>query len=242
MARRVFLKALKKVEENKKSYEEKAQETRKCQARLPEMQLYVDLSVEKRVLLMDLILNGKSSDSDESLLNKGVIVYVNLLEVVKQIAKDLEKADIDYYVIEGKTNQKSRGKIASEFKSNPNSQVIIITDAAGESLNMNGTNEIILYDLPKGSGKFNQILGRIARNFSSFERQGRSFYIHYVIVDDTLDEYKPILLSSKKELEEQILKADTIPLKEQGSFDNIVLKKIRQELLWKTRKRKRKQC
>ena len=242
MVRRVFLKALKKVEENKKSYEEKAQETRKCQARLPEMQLYVDLSVEKRVLLMDLILNGKSSDSDESLLNKGVIVYVNLLEVVKQIAKDLEKADIDYYVIEGKTNQKSRGKIASEFKSNPNSKVIIITDAAGESLNMNGTNEIILYDLPKGSGKFNQILGRIARNFSSFERQGRSFYIHYVIVDDTLDEYKPILLSSKKELEEQILKADTIPLKEQGSFDNIVLKKIRQELLWKTRKRKRKQC
>ena len=242
MARRVFLKALKKVEENKKSYEEKAQETKKCQARLPEMQLYVDLSVEKRVLLMDLILNGKSSDSDESLLNKGVIVYVNLLEVVKQIAKDLEKADIDYYVIEGKTNQKSRGKIASEFKSNPNSKVIIITDAAGESLNMNGTNEIILYDLPKGSGKFNQILGRIARNFSSFERQGRSFYIHYVIVDDTLDEYKPILLSSKKELEEQILKADTIPLKEQGSFDNIVLKKIRQELLWKTKKRKRKQC
>ena len=242
MARRVFLKALKKVEENKKSYEEKAQETKKCQARLPEMQLYVDLSVEKRVLLMDLILNGKSSDSDESLLNKGVIVYVNLLEVVKQIAKDLEKADIDYYVIEGKTNQKSRGKIASEFKSNPNSKVIIITDAAGESLNMNGTNEIILYDLPKGSGKFNQILGRIARNFSSFERQGRSVYIRYVIVDDTLDEYKPILLSSKKELEEQILKADTIPLKEQGSFDNIVLKKIRQELLWKTRKRKRKQC
>ena len=242
MARRVFLKALKKVEENKKSYEEKAQETRKCQARLPEMQLYVDLSVEKRALLMDLILNGKSSDSDESLLNKGVIVYVNLLEVVKQIAKDLEKAGIDYYVIEGKTNQKSRGKIASEFKSNPNSKVIIITDAAGESLNMNGTNEIILYDLPKGSGKFNQILGRIARNFSSFERQGRSFYIHYVIVDDTLDEYKPILLSSKKELEAQILKADTIPLKEQGSFDNIVLKKIRQELLWKTKKRKRKQC
>ena len=242
MARRVFLKALKKVEENKKSYEEKAQETKKCQARLPEMQLYVDLSVEKRVLLMDLILNGKSSDSDESLLNKGVIVYVNLLEVVKQIAKDLEKADIDYYVIEGKTNQKSRGKIASEFKSNPNSKVIIITSAASESLNLNATNEIILYDLPKGPGAFTQVLGRVARNFSSFERQGRSFYIHYVRVDDTLDEYKPILLSSKKELEEQILKADTIPLKGQGSFDNIVLKKIRQELLWKTRKRKRKQC
>lgn len=237
MARRVFLKALKKVEENKKSYEEKAQETRKCQARLPEMQLYVDLSTEKRALLMDLILNGKSSDTDESLLDKGVIVYINLLEVVAQVAKDLETADIDYYVIEGKTKQKGRGKIASEFKSNPNSKVIIITNAASESLNLNATNEIILYDLPKGPGSYTQVLGRVARNFSSFERQGRSFYIHYVIVDDTLDEYKPILLSSKKELEEQILRADTIPLKEQGSFDNMVLKKLRQKLLWKKRHR-----
>ena len=74
---------------------------------------------------------------------------------------------------------------------------MLISQAAGESLNLNGTNEIILYDLPKGPGKFNQTIGRIARCFSKFEEQERSFYIHYVIVDDTLDVYKPILLSSK---------------------------------------------
>ena len=96
-----------------------------------------------------------------------------------------------------------------------------------------------MYDLPKGPGKFNQTIGRIARCFSKFEEQGRSFYIHYVIVDETLDEYKPILLSSKKELEEEILHADTIDLKEVKSYDGMMLKYIRQEKLWKTRKKRK---
>jgi len=242
MARRtIFLRAKNLIDENKKTYEEKAKETKKHQARLPEMQIYVDLSEEKRALLLDIIKNGKSSDSDEKLLEKGVIVYISYISVVEQISKDLTKEGIDHYVIMGKTKQSERGEIAQEFKGNPNSKVVLITRAAGESLNLNGTNEIILYDLPEGPGKFSQILGRIARNFSKFEQQGRSFYIHYVIVKETIDEYKPLLLSSKKELEEQILHADTINLKGQGSFDGMLLKKIRQKMLWKVKHKKKEQ-
>ena len=95
--------------------------------------------------------------------------------------------------------------------------------------------------MPKGSGKYNQILGRIVRSFSKFENEGRSFYIHYVIVEDTLDVYKPILLSSKKELEEEILHADTIDLKGTGSFDGMLLKKVRKDLLWKEKERRKAQ-
>ena len=51
--------------------------------------------------------------------------------------------------------------------------------------------------------------------------------------------YKPILLSSKKQLEEDILHADMINLKETGSFDAQVLKELRKELLWKTKKKKK---
>ncbi len=242
MARRtIFLRAKNLIDENKKTYEERAKETKKHQARLPEMQIYVDLSEEKRKLLLDIIKNGKSSDSDENLLEKGVIVYISYISVVEQISKDLTKEGIDHYVIMGKTKQAERGEIAQEFKGNPNSKVVLITRAAGESLNLNGTNEIILYDLPEGPGKFSQILGRVARNFSKFEQQGRSFYIHYVIVRETIDEYKPLLLSSKKELEEQILHADTINLKGQGSFDGMLLKKIRQKMLWKVKHKKKEQ-
>lgn len=236
---RFFMKALKTAEANKKTYQEKAAETRQHSARLMDMQRYVDMSKEKRNLLLDLILKGKSSDTEETLLEKGVIVYIELLDVIEQIAEDLENHGIEYYVIQGSTKEDKRGSIAKEFKQNPNGKVILISNAAGESLNLNGSNELILYDTPKGTGKFSQIIGRVARMFSKFEAEGRSFYIHNIIVEETLDEYKPILLSSKKELEEQILKADTIPLKSQGSFDGMLLKELRKKMLWKSRQKKR---
>lgn len=238
-SKRIFLRACKVVDENKKSYAEKAQETKQHSARLAEMQKYVDLSEEKRALLLDLILHGRSSDSDESLLEKGVIVYIELLDVIAQIAEDLETRGIDVSVIQGSTKEADRGKLAKEFKNNPNSKVILISNAAGESLNLNGTNELVFYDVPKGFGKFLQVAGRTARSFSRFEAEGRAYYLHYIIVEETLDVYKPILLSSKKELEENILHADTISLKETGSFDAMLLKEIRKELLWKTKRRKK---
>ena len=236
-----FLRGCQAIDKNKKSYEEKAQETKKHSARLAEMQRYVDMSEEKRSLLLDIIKNGRSSDTDETLLEKGVIVYIEFLDVIAQVASDLEAEGIDVSIIQGSTKEKDRGLIAKDFKNNPNSKVVLISNAAGESLNINGSNELILYDMPKGSGKYNQILGRIVRSFSRFENEGRSFYIHYVIVEDTLDVYKPILLSSKKQLEEDILHADTINLKGTGSFDGELLKKIRKDMLWKEKEKKKAQ-
>lgn len=236
-----FLRGCQAIDKNKKSYEEKAQETKQHSARLAEMQRYVDMSEEKRSLLLDIIKNGRSSDTDESLLEKGVIVYIEFLDVISQIASDLKAEGIDVSIIQGSTKEKDRGLIAKDFKDNPNSKVVLISNAAGESLNINGSNELILYDMPKGSGKYNQILGRIVRSFSRFENEGRSFYIHYVIVEDTLDVYKPILLSSKKQLEEDILHADTINLKGTGSFDGELLKKIRKDMLWKEKEKKKAQ-
>ena len=238
--RSFFLRGCKAIDKNKKTYQEKAEETKQHSARLAEMQRYVDMSEEKRNCLLDLVLNGRSSDSDESLLEKGVLIYIEFLDVIASVAEDFKNKGIEVHIIQGSTKEKDRGLIAKNFKDNPNSKVVLISNAAGESLNLNGTNELILYDLPKGSGKYSQILGRIVRSFSTFETQGRSFYIHYVIVEDTLDVYKPILLSSKKQLEEDILHADTISLKGQGSFDGMLLKKIRKDMLWKE-KEKRKQ-
>lgn len=238
MARKTFfLRGCQAIDKNKKSYQEKAQETKQHSARLAEMQRYIDMSEEKRGLLLDIIKNGRSSDTDESLLEKGVIVYIEFLDVIAQVASDLKEAGIDVSIIQGSTKEKDRGLIARDFKDNPNSKVVLISNAAGESLNINGSNELILYDMPKGSGKYNQILGRVVRSFSKFENEGRSFYIHYVIVEDSLDMYKPILLSSKKQLEEDVLHADTINLKGTGSFDGELLKKIRKDMLWKEKEK-----
>ena len=152
MARKTFfLRGCQAIDKNKKSYQEKAQETKQHSARLAEMQRYVDMSEEKRGLLLDIIKNGRSSDTDESLLEKGVIVYIEFLDVIAQVASDLKEAGIDVSIIQGSTKEKDRGLIARDFKDNPNSKVVLISNAAGESLNINGSNELILYDPQRNS-------------------------------------------------------------------------------------------
>ena len=120
---------------------------------------------------------------------------------------------------------------------NPKNTVVLFSQAGGESIDLNSTNELILYNTPRGPGKFSQTIGRICRGFGEYT----SFNIREVVVDETLDEYKQILLSSKREVEKTILNSDTIPLRKNvDSFDLDVLKKIRATMLWKIGKRKRK--
>ena len=66
-----FLRGCQAIDKNKKSYEEKAQETKKHSARLAEMQRYVDMSEEKRSLLLDIIKNGRSSTSSVLFFRRG---------------------------------------------------------------------------------------------------------------------------------------------------------------------------
>lgn len=231
-----FKRALGKLDQHKKTPQEKANETKQHSIRMCEMQDYVDKSLEKRNLLFETI-NKKSNDSELTILQKGVIVYVKLLEVVDIISNDLTSKGIDNRVITSKQSQKKRTEISEWFMKDPSNKVVIISSAGAESLNLNATNEIILYDIPDGSGKFNQTIGRICRMFGLYDE----FNIHFIIVEETLDEYKPIALSSKKELEEELLSADVIPLKSEArSFDAQVLKKIKNNMLWKLGKKKRK--
>ena len=219
----VFIKASDSVKSKNK-----AEETRAHISRLNDMQKFVDLSEEKLNLLMEVI---------DELIDKGVVVYVELLEVVDKIKEMLEAKGIETLVITGKTTQKKREEASATFMENPHGKVILFSSAGSESLDMNATNEIILYNTCKGSRAFQQTIGRICRGFGDFTK----FNIHEIVVEDTLDEYKQVLLSSKRELEQTILNLDTIPLKHDvGSFDAQVLKKVKANMLWKLGKRKRK--
>lgn len=241
-----FLRACKKVEENKKSYEERAKETKQHSARLVEMQRYVDLSEEKRGLLLDLIKNGKCPDNpEESMLHRGILMFVSLLDVVDVIDKDLTNAGIKHYVITGKTSVKDRGWISKEVRENPENTVVLITLAGAESLNLNFTNLLFIYSICGTSSyqRFSQLVGRIARmsgKYYDYEHpENNAYYINYIMCDETIDPYYRILLSSRKELEEEILHADYIDLKDNiGSFDREVLKEIRKKMLWNVKHKK----
>ena len=220
----VFIKAKNSIDKSK----EKRAETLAHQARLVEMQRLVDLSEEKIALLDEVI---------DSVIEKGVIVYIKLIEVVKHIKQHLESRGIKVLTITGETTQKARKEVSDDFMENPHNKVVIISLAGGESIDLNSTDTIILYDTPDGGKNFQQIIGRVCRGFGDFTR----FNIHEIVVEETVDEYKQALLSSKREMEQTILNSDTIPLKHDvGSFDARVLKKVRDRMLWKLGKKKRK--
>ena len=224
-----------KIKENMdEKYKSKAAETRAHSARLVDMQRYVDMHPLKRKMLID-VLNSPASDCDLKIYQKGALVFTRLLEVADQLKKDIEEAGFTCYMITSAQNQKQRAKVVEDFKADPTNKIIIISEAGGESVSLQKTNEIIMYNVPRGPGKWTQTLGRVARMFSKYE----GFNVHFITVEDSIDEYSQILLSAKKELEEEILSADTIPLKGEKSFNQMVLKKVRQGLLWRHGKSKK---
>lgn len=227
--------ALEKINKNKtKTSKDKAKETRLYIQRLGDMQLFIDKSSVKRKLLWKTII--KKDNDNIPLIKKGLIIYIERLEVLEIIKTDLEKKNIECKYVTSKVPQKERGQICKWFKDNPSNKVVLISACGGESLNLNATNEMILYNVPKGAGKFTQLIGRVDRSFGAFHE----FNIKFIIIKNSIDEYMQILLSSKKELELEILTQDVIPIKEVTSFDYKILQKIRKDLLWKETKRKNK--
>lgn len=230
----IFIKANKEID--LKKIEEKKEETRKHVQRLADMHRYVDASPEKIKLLTDIILN-EVDDEGIKLIDKGVIVYSFLLETVAVIEEHLNKLGIKTLKITSKTTQRKREAVSAEFMEDPHGKVVLFSQAGGESIDLNSTNELILYNTPRGPGKFSQTIGRICRGFGDYT----SFNIREVVVDETLDEYEQVLLSSKREVERTILNSDTIPLRKNvDSFDLDVLKKMRAVMLWKLGKKKRR--
>ena len=204
-----------KVQANKEEhYKSKAEQTRAHSARLVDMQKYVDLHPLKRAELIK-VLKSPASDCNLKIYEKGALVFTRLLDIADVLKEDIEKAGMTCF--------------------DPTNKIIIISEAGGESVSLQKTNEIIMYNVPRGPGKWTQTLGRVARLFSKYD----GFNVHFIEVEDSIDEYSQILLSAKKELEEEILSADTIPLKEEKSFNQMVLKKIRQGLLWRHGKSKK---
>lgn len=227
-----FVNVWSKVEEHRKEREEgyksKAAETRQHSARLADMQRHVDMSEEKRNELKR-VLTSKSEGETRTVAEKGAIIYTRLLDVAEVLESDIKSLGIKCSLITSKQSETKREKTVLEFKKDSSNKVIIISEAGGESVSLQTTNELILYNVPRGPGRWAQITGRTARMFSKYD----FFNVHFITVEDSIDEYSQILLSAKKELEEVLLSADTIPLKEESTFNQLVLRKIRRGLLWK---------
>ncbi len=66
-------------------------------------------------------------------------------------------------VIHGAVPRYERRRITAEFTSNPDVQILIATDAAGEGLNLQAAHLMVNYDLPWNPNRIEQRFGRIHR-------------------------------------------------------------------------------
>ena len=98
-------------------------------------------------------------------VNKGkkVIIYSNFVSAgIKTIASYLDKNGIPYYEFTGKTSKSLRTKYVQDYNSGK-INVLLITKAAGEGIDLKETNAMFILDPPWNESGLEQAIGRAIR-------------------------------------------------------------------------------
>ena len=167
---------------------------------------------------------------------EGVLIYTEYEDTYNYLADYLNsmKKDIGFdnlYKITGKVNEKTRLKVEQSLKAN---DIVILTKAGCQSINLQAVNNIIVYDISFSIGFFIQLIGRICRMDSSYDAQN----LYLLEVKDTVDTYKRMLIQDHTAIINTIFgKEGNLPNIE--NLDKSIMQKYRsyfkKKFLWKTR-------
>ena len=161
---------------------------------------------------------------------KGILIYFEYKESLA-IAEAYLKEHTSYKIfsIDGDTSMKIRKQHKDCFQKDPKNQIGLLMPAGNQSLNLQATNHLIIYNIPYSAGGFDQLKGRIVRYYSEYD----VFYLHYLIVEDTIDTYRYERLQQQVSIVDAIFDCEELTVK-LPTFDSVILKKLRKKLLWKT--------
>lgn len=231
----------------------KDMDERNFSRRLHDLQRFIDNSYENdesiKKLVKDIKKDNEISTKETVLIdtlkdclerNYNTIIYSDYKEVLNRIEKVLKcnKEYIGYnkiYKINGNINISTREKIEEQLDKN---DVVLITSAGTESINLQKCNCFIFYDIPFSIKQIIQAVGRICRRDSKFKYQ----YCIFITMEETVDEYKFRLFQNHLNLVQQSVGAGAdIPLNKEylthGSND---IKELKDTLLWKYKGTRRK--
>lgn len=117
--------------------------------------------VELRTILDEKILSHDSSGAPRKIIifteHRDTLSYLH-----DKITGQLGRAEA-VLTIHGGTSREERKRIREEFTHNPDSVVLLATDAAGEGLNLQRAHLMVNYDLPWNPNRIEQRFGRIHR-------------------------------------------------------------------------------
>jgi len=206
--------------------------------RLPDLQLVVDNAV--KVSREDNVdysrISGKERELIETAVsvasrNEPCLVYTTLRKSQHRLIQLLKQVPVFSRVLtlNGDTSTDERGEIA---KTLGNSDVVVMTDAGVESINLQASRTIIFYDLPFPVKSFIQAVGRIARMDSKFDYQD----VFIIMVKGTIDEYKSQLIKHHSEKITTILEGNANLEKVAIAPTLLDIAAFRKDLLWKTKR------
>lgn len=229
-------------------------DARNFSRRMHDLQRFVD-RVYNDETMEDLISNyckSEYSPKEELLLKSldgafsngySVIIYaeyketiVRLEEILKRNKKELNLGKI--HKVTGAINIKARDAVEENIGSR---DVVLITSAGTESVNLQKCNTIIFYDISFSTKNMIQAVGRVCRRDSKFDIQ----YAILLVTNRTIDEYKYRLFNNNLNMVKGAVGAGKdIPLSEDMLLSDAKdLRKLKDELLWaykNTKKRVRK--
>ena len=160
-----------------------------------------------------------------------LIIYASYKDTIERLHHVLKAKSASLglgriYEITGSIDMKKREAIEDRINEN---DVVLVTSAGTESINLQRCNCVIFYDTPFSCKEIIQCIGRITRIDTKHPTQ----YIIFCGVNDTIDEYKYSLFQQHLGVVQRAINVGTnIPL-EDLDIDNKIVKELREKLLWK---------
>ncbi len=125
-----------------------------------------DSGLDRKWVQLRGLLESHALDRDEAGRRRKLIVFTEHRDTLHYLARRigtlLARADA-VHTIHGGVHRSERRRITEEFTHNPDCQVLVATDAAGEGLNLQAAHLMVNYDLPWNPNRIEQRFGRIHR-------------------------------------------------------------------------------
>jgi SNF2 family DNA or RNA helicase len=137
----------------------------------------------------------------EELSNEKVILFTRYASGIPFLEIVCERKHIGYVKITGEQSSKERTEARIKFQTDPKCNLIFITTAGSEALNLQSASTIIFYDTPWSYGDLVQTIGRAQRIGSI---QDHILLIH-LVNKGTIDVRVINKVSEKKDLSTEIL-------------------------------------
>lgn len=192
-------------------------------ARMLDAQYVLDSAKETQNEFMKLIYN---------VYDRGVLVYGNYHKTLDIIKHNLDRANILYKSIDGKVSIKDRKDNKDWFSDDPRYKVICLSKAGAQSLNLQATNNLIIYNSPFTIGEMQQLIGRVARLNSKYKEFNIYFLLPQIKGKPTLNCYKYNYAAANKNIVCNLFDNDNMYDSALLEFNSNILRNMRRETLW----------